>query len=782
RGLPSGVCPEAWAVRHPDVVTAVHRDYLNAGADIIYTATFGGNAFKLAEYGEKDVVGINRTLAALARKAAGRGALVAGDIAPAGKFVEPFGELPFEEAVEKVKLQVRGLLEGGVDLFVIETMMDIQEARAALIAVRELTDAFTMVTMTIEKDGYTLNGTTPQAALVTLQSLGADAVGCNCSTGPAEMLPLIAAMKPYAHVPLAAKPNAGLPRLMDGTTVFDMGPEEFGSFGPRLLAAGANLVGGCCGTSPAHIRALAAEVKKMRAAAPGRTALSAVSSAREALIFKDNDPVHIVGERINPTGKKTLQAALTHGNYAEVIRLAREQREKGAALLDVNAGLPGIDERNVLTRMVNLLSVKSDLPLVLDSSRPEVQKRALRVYPGRALLNSISLEKEKMEDLLPAAAFFRPMLVVLPLSGAVIPETAAERIAVLEKIMEEVFRYGFTPEDLVVDGLVMALSSNPSAPAETLKTIAYCREVLHLKTIVGLSNVSFGMPARKLINAGFLLQAAAQGLTLAIANPNEASLLEAKLTADLLRKSDENAARFIKVYGDRTFAAGTGSTAAGPAAATQASSADPAVALEQAVLDGAGEGIEQIVDLALAAGKKPLSLINEHMIPAIMRVGDLFSQKKYFLPQLLSSAQTMERGVARLAPLVSAQALEKKGKVLMATVEGDIHDIGKNIVCLLLRNHGFEVVDLGKNVSAERIVSQARQDQPQVIGLSALMTTTMEKMREVVDLARREGLSIPFLLGGAVVNETFAASLGARYAADGVAAVAAVNGLLGSAK
>jgi 5-methyltetrahydrofolate--homocysteine methyltransferase len=769
QGLPAGVCPEAWSVKNPEVVAAVYRDYVEAGADIIYTATFGGNAFKLAEYGEKDVVGINRALAALAKKAAGDRALVAGDIAPFGRFVEPFGEIGFEEAVRAVKLQVQGLLEGGVDLFMIETMMDIQEARAALIAVKETCPAFTIVTMTYEKDGHTLNGTDPVAALITLQSLGADAVGCNCSSGPQEMIPLIKKMKPFAKVPLVAKPNAGLPRLVGGKTVFDMEAEEFGSFGEDFRNAGANLLGGCCGTSPLHIRSLASRLKGRPGIQPARASIGAVSSSRKALVFTDNGPLVIIGERINPTGKKTLQEALLKNDFSFVHRLAREQLEKGATLLDINVGHPGVAEAETLARIVQLLSLKVDAPLVLDSAKISAFETALRVYPGRALINSLSGEKEKLQQLLPRAAFYGAMCIVLPLTGKVLPATLEERIPLINGILKEAERFGYTRDDLIVDGLVMALSSKPSAVSETLKTIAYCKRELGMKTLIGLSNVSFGMPARKQINAAFLIQASHEGLTCAIANPNEKSVMDAKVVSDLLRGSDPRSKQFIDYYRENPDENGPRPT--GDA------SADPGQEVERAILDGSDDQIEILIDCALEKGFEPLALVNENMIPAITKVGTLFAEKKYFLPQLLLSAETMEKGFRHLVPALKGTSYANKGKIIMATVEGDIHDIGKNIVALLLRNHGFEVIDLGKDVSAKLIVKKAKEVKPDVIGLSALMTTTMEKMKDVIDLANEEKLKTAFLLGGAVVTEKYARSLGASYARDGIEAVKRVQEL-----
>jgi 5-methyltetrahydrofolate--homocysteine methyltransferase len=768
KGMPPGVCPETWCIKNPATLMDVHTLYRDSGADVIYTATLGSNRYKLGEYDETDVKGINKRLAEIAKQALGRDFLVAGDIGPTGRFVEPFGDLTFKQAVTCFKEQAKGLLEGGVDLFIIETMIDIQEARAALLAVRELCDNFTIVTMTYDKSGVTLNGTDPLAALITLQSLGAHAVGCNCSTGPAEMIPLIKKMKPYAHVPLAAKPNAGMPVLENGKTVFRMGPKEFASYTKELVLAGANFVGGCCGTTPQHIKQLKQSIKNSFGGGPRKQSLSALSSSRGALVIEADAPLYIIGERINPTGKKKLQQELSEGLFKLVQKMAREQAQGGAALLDVNAGMPGIDERSLLLQLVKLLSVQTDLPLVIDSSSSQSIEDCLRLYPGRALINSLSGEKKKLDQLLPVIRHYGAMTIVLPVADNKIPRTAAERIDLIKTIVEKALDAGLKKEDLVIDGLVMAISSRPEAALETLKTIHWCRTSLGCSTVIGLSNISFGMPGRALINSTFLAQASAYGLTFAIANPAELSLMQSKLAADLLQGKDKDAAHFIAHCAHKQE----------PEQAPQKQSITPEQAVSEAILLGNREEIADLIKITLEKGISAEELINTYMIPAISQVGDLFEQKKYFLPQLLASAETMKLGFAYLKPLLKKNAAQQKGKILLATVEGDIHDIGKNIVALMLSNHGFKVIDLGKDVTAEKIVEQAKKERPDIIGLSALMTTTMIKMKEVIELAGKNNISCAFLLGGAVVTAEFARSLHTHYAKDGVAAVKKANELL----
>jgi len=771
RGLPGSVCPEAWCAAHPQALREVQQAYAAAGADIIYTCTFGANRLKLGEYRITDVRGLNEKMARLARLAAGPGVLVAGDIGPTGRFVEPCGDLAFEAAVDVFKEQVAGLLAGGVNLFVIETMMDIQEARAALLAVKETGDYFTIVTMTYEPGGRTLNGTDPVTALITLQSLGADAVGGNCSAGPAEMLPWIAAMKPYATVPLVAKPNAGLPRLVGQTTHFDMDAEAFGAWAVPFGQAGVNLLGGCCGTSPAHIAAVKTAAAGLTPAAPVRRSLGAVSSARTHLLLDREKPLFVIGERLNPTGKKQLQQELREGKMSLVRQMAREQESQGADLLDVNVGVPGLDEPPAMQAVIKAVTAAATLPLVIDAPKTATIEAALRLYPGRALINSISGEREKVAKLLPLVAKYGAMFILLPLTDGEIPATAAGRAAIVRQVYKEARRYGYTKEDIVVDGLVMTVAANPEAPRETLATVSWASRSFGCRTVLGVSNVSFGLPERKWLNAALLVLAQGMGLNMAIVNPAGEELSALKRAADVLMGRDRQAARYIAAYAG---ARQEGATV--PAAGKEVA---PGARIYQAVLEGNREDIVGLIEAALpaiAAGE----LVDQQMIPAIMRVGELYEKQTYFLPQLMASAEAMKKGLAHLEPLLQAAAGRPagKGRIILATVPGDIHDIGKNIVALMMRNHGYEVIDLGKDVAAAAILAAIKKHRPQVVGLSALMTTTMTAMRDVIAAARREGLAVPFILGGAVVTAAYAESLGAAYARDSVDAVRVIGGLL----
>ncbi len=770
RGMPSGICPEQWVIEHPEVIVDIQKEYVSAGSDVIYTCTFGGTRIKLDEFGLGDnTVEINRRLAQLSREAAGENALVAGDMAPTGRFIEPLGDLSFEECVNIYKEQVRGLLEGGVDLFVIETMMDIQEARAALLAVKESCDLPVCVTMTFDEGQRTLTGTDPITALITLQSLGADAVGCNCSTGPLQMVEIIRMLKPYARVPLLAKPNAGIPRLIDGKTVFDMQADEFGQFAGSFAEAGVNLMGGCCGTSPEYVRELRRSCKDLKPMSISSSLYSAVTSSRKTVFFGVDTPVTVVGERINPTGKKTLQAGLKEGSTQEIRRLAIEQTQKGADILDVNVGMHGIDEKSVMIAAIGVLGEVCDAPLSLDSSSPEVLEAALRIYPGRALINSISQEKAKLERLLPVAAKYGAMFVLLPLNDEGVPEKALQRREIVKHIFDKASEYGYQKNDIVVDGLVMTVSSNQEAAVETLDLIEWCSREFGCNTIVGLSNVSFGLPERGWINAAFLSMAIGRGLTMAIANPSSDLLMSIKLASDVLTGKDVNSKNYISQL------AGMEKPPVGEVCKTTENKTT-GERIHDAVLKGDKDGIGVLVDKAISENMGPRDIVDLFLIPAINQVGKLFDEKKYFLPQLIQSAHTMKKGFEHVEPLlkqdISGAPVDKASVVVLATVKGDIHDIGKNIVGLMLRNYGFQVHDLGKDVSARRIVDEAKRTNASIIGLSALMTTTMVEMREVIELARAEKCRCRFIVGGAVVNAEYAREIGADgYAGDAYEAV-----------
>ena len=786
-GMPTGVCPEQWILEHPQALIDLQRTYVEAGTDIVYAPTFTASRIKLEEYGLADrLEEMNRALVALSREAvAGSGALVAGVLTMTGKQLAPIGDLPFETLVEVYKEQARVLADAGVDLFVVETMMSLQETRAALIAIREVCDLPVMASLTYESDGRTLYGTDAKTAMVVLQSLGADAVGLNCSTGPMEMVSAVEQMREVANIPVLAKPNAGLPQLEDGVTVYRMTPEEFATAGTALVEAGASIVGGCCGTTPAHIKALADAVKGMPAPEIPTEKKRLLATERSVLEIDLDGSFLVVGERINPTGKKALQAELREGSLDLVCRMAAEQEENGAAILDVNMGMNGIDEKEMMLAAIEELTTASSLPLCLDSSNVEVLEAALRIYPGRALVNSVSLESEKINRLLPVVAKYGAMFILLPLSDEGIPATVEEKRGIVRTILERAYALGFTKEDIVVDGLTATVGANPDAALECFDTIHYCRNELGLATICGLSNISFGLPNRPFVNTAFLTMAIQQGLTMAIANPSQDLLMNAAFASDMLLHKPDSDIRYIsrmQVYEKHLAEKEASAQPVKKKAIVQESASDGETdAIFSCVLKGDKKHIVAKVEEALAAGEQPGDIISGKLIPAINDVGDKFEKQIYFLPQLIASASAMQTAIEHLEPLLArGDENGETATIVIATVEGDIHDIGKNLVVLMLKNYGYNVIDLGKDVAAEMIVNTAIKEQARIIGLSALMTTTMMRMKDVVELAKEKGCESKIIIGGACITESFAQEIGADgYSADAASCVKLVQKLLG---
>lgn len=789
-GMPIGVCPEAWILEHKEVLLNLQRDYVEAGTNIVYAPTFTGNRIKLEEYGLADrITEINTELVRLSREAVGDKALVAGDMTMTGQQLFPLGELMFEELVEVYKEQASILDKAGADLFVVETMMSLQECRAAVLAIKEVSDKPVMVTLTYNEDGRTLYGTPPEAAVVVLQSLGVDVIGINCSTGPMEMIEPVKIMAEYATIPILAKPNAGLPELVDGETVYRMTPEEFAEAGAALVEAGAAIVGGCCGTTPEHIAALTAKVKGMELITPLKSHRRILSSERKAVEIDLDGNFLVVGERINPTGKKKLQAELREGRLDLVRNMAMDQESNGAAILDINMGMNGIDELQMMKKVIYEVSSTVDCPLCIDSSHVDVIEEALKIYPGRALINSISLETEKMEKLLPVAAKYGAMFILLPLSDAGLPQNIAEKKAIINEIYDKALALGMSHADIVVDGLVATIGANANAAVECFETIDYCKNEKKLPTICGLSNISFGLPERGYVNTAFLTMAINRGLTMAIANPSQDLLMNAAFASDMLlnrpssdiryiehmNKFTEKNAQFETVRVNKTAA--SGEAASGEGRVSTELSENPVF---KAVLKGSKETIISEVDKALADGAEPDAIINDYLIPAINEVGELFNSKKYFLPQLIGSANTMKEAIDYLEPKMERKSAGGDMPTLViATVEGDIHDIGKNLVVLMLKNYGYNVIDMGKDVKCEDIVDLAIKEDAAIIGLSALMTTTMMRMKDVVELCKEKGCKSKVVIGGACITQSFADEIGADgYSKDAADCVKLVERLL----
>ena len=787
-GMPVGVCPEQWILENSEVLIDLQKRYVEAGTDILFAPTFTASRIKLKEYGLEDhLEEMNRKLVALSKEAAkGTNALVAGDLTMTGEQLYPLGDLMFEDLVDVYKEQAKIIAEAGADLFVVETMMSLQECRAAVLAIREVCDLPVMVSLTYNEDGRTLYGTDPVTAVVVMQSLGADAVGMNCSTGPEAMLEPIAKMAEYATIPLLAKPNAGMPELIDGQTVFNVEPEEFAEVGKKLVEEGAAIIGGCCGTTPEHIRALKEAVKGIPVKAPLQTKRRMLTSERKSVEITLDGRFMVIGERINPTGKKKLQAELKEGSLNLVRTMALEQEENGASILDINMGMNGIDEKEMMLRTIYEVTSTVDCPLCIDSSHVDIIESALRIYPGRALINSISLEKEKFEKLLPIAKKYGAMFILLPLSDEGLPKDSAEKHGIIRTIMDEAVRIGMAKEDIIVDGLVATIGANPNAALECFETFSYCKNELELPTACGLSNISFGLPERTYVNTAFLTMAIANGLTMAIANPSQELLMNAAFASDMLLNKKESDIRYIermnflseKYAGmERVMVQKTpaGTSAAGGETRKESTGSG----VFQAVLKGNKEHVLEEVKKMLDGGAKPDEIINEHLIAAINEVGELFDKKKYFLPQLISSANTMKLAIEYLEPMLERSNTEAMATIVVATVEGDIHDIGKNLVVLMLKNYGYHVIDLGKDVPADVIVDTAMNEGAKVIGLSALMTTTMMRMKDVVELAKEKGCTAKIVIGGAAITESFSDEIGADgYSKDAAECVKLVERLL----
>lgn len=788
-GMPAGVCPELWILQHEEELLRLQRAYVEAGSRIVYAPTFSGNRIKLGEFGLADQIGdLNRRLVELSQRAVQGKAFVAGDLTMTGRQLAPMGPMDFEELVDVYKEQIGYLAEAGVDLLVVETMMSLQESRAALIAAKECCpDLPVMVTMTFEADERSLYGTDPETAAAVLSSLGADAVGANCSTGPDKMEEVIRRMAGASRVPIIAKPNAGLPSLNQaGKTVYDMEPEEFGRQMRRLAQAGAGILGGCCGTTPAHIAQLVENLPEKSLCFSPRQEKRILTSERRAVSFGLQDPFLIVGERINPTGKKKLQEQLREGNFDLVAQFAQEQEKNGALVLDVNMGMSGIDEKAAMLQAIEEIAAVSDLPLSLDSSHIDVLEAALRRYPGRALVNSVSLEKEKFERLLPLVKKYGAMFILLPLSDEGLPRSPEEKSAIIDRIVDRALELGMSRQDIVVDGLVTTVGANRSAALETLATIRDCRQK-GLATICGLSNISFGLPERGFVNAAFLTMAIAAGLTMAIANPNQELLMAAAYAGDLLLAKEESDIRYISFAQEAKDQKPTATPPEGGSQESGSCSAvlketwqDAAQRVQEAVLKGNRRKIEALTQEALDAGASPQTLLNGYLLPAINQVGELFDTGRYFLPQLIAGAEAMKLSIGVLEPLLlQSGAMENMPVVVIATVQGDIHDIGKNLVALMLKNHGFQVIDLGKDVPKETIVDAAEKNGAQIIALSALMTTTMQEMRNVIALARQRGVKAKIIIGGAVITQDYADEIQADgYSRDAAEAVKLAKRLL----
>lgn len=780
-GLVAGEVPELWCLTHADAVTAVHRAYVEAGSDVVTTNTFGANRLKLA--GAAAVDDVFAAAVACARAAGAR--YVAADIGPTGALLRPLGTLSFDEAYDLFAEEVRAAARAGADLFIVETMTDLAEAKAAYLACRENTDLPVIVTMTFGEDGRTFLGTSPEVAAVTFDALGADAVGINCSLGPTELLPLAKRMRAVTAKPLLVQANAGLPHVEGDATVYDIGPEAYADAVRALVDAGVDLVGGCCGTTPAYIRLLDRIVSDRRPTPHAVEPALTVTSAQNLVALPQGaGRIAVVGERINPTGKKRLQEALSAGEIDYVVSLGISQQEEGADILDVNIGLPGIDEAELLPRVVEALCGSVSLPLMLDSSDPLALEAACRRYPGIPIINSVNGSPESLEAILPIAARYGARLVGLTLDERGLPATAEERLAIARRIVSAAGDAGIAPERLLIDCLALTVSTDQTQAGETLAAIGRVKRELGTYTTLGVSNVSFGLPERPLLNATFLAAALGAGLDAPILNPGSARYRDTVNAYRVLNAQDAGSQRFIERYADWTdpYRAHTApapahaSSSEGAPAQRDTGAREPAPdgsALKRLVISGRKGEVAACVRELLAA-TDPLAVINDELIPALDEVGARFEAGTYFLPQLMASAEAAGAGFDVIRAALPADAAASKGALCLATVKGDIHDIGKNIVRMLLENYGYRVYDLGRDVAPEDVLACVRAHDLKLVGLSALMTTTVKSMQETIELIHREEPEVRVFVGGAVLTRAYARAIGADFYAKDAAASARI--------
>lgn len=778
-GLPAGECPERYNLEEPDKISKIHQLYLNHGADIIETNTFGACRIKLDHYGLGDQTeAINLKAAAIARSCAGTKAKVAGSVGPTGKLIYPLGELTFDEAYDAFYEQICALDKGGVDLILIETIIDIQEMRAALLSAKDATKKPVFCQLTFQEDGRTVTGTDPETAAVILEALGADVLGVNCSLGPAQLIPIVKTLAAATSLPLSVQPNAGMPELIQGETVFPMSPSDMAAYIPELIEAGASYIGGCCGTTPDHIRAmkeatLAYLAEKTPPARPAKKRTAVITSRSKCVYIGPDLPPAIIGERINPTGRKTLQQDIKDGKFMLVKKEALAQARAGAAILDVNMGVPAIDQAVAMKEAIDQLAMLTDLPLSIDTTDVKALEAALKAYPGRALVNSVSAEPERIAEFLPLAKRYGAAILCLPIESGV-PKTADERLALIDKIAEAAYAHGFKEEDLFLDALVLTVAAEPTAPTELFKTLKLYQEKYPLSPITGgLSNISFGLPNRDLLNSTFTSMVLALGLKAPILNPYNPFMKDVLAAIAVFQGHDASGQKFSLNYAQTKTILQTETTKA-PAGTNEKPSEPKNIlaTIKQAVKDGEKEHIVSLVEQALQEGYKPLEITDHGLTEAMNEIGDDFGAGRCFLPQVMMSAETMRQAFLTIKKLIPAQAVRSEGTVVLATVKGDIHDLGKNIVAALLENNGFTVIDLGKDVPPESVAQAAKENKAHLVGLCALMTTTMPQIDKTIAVLKDQQIAVNVLVGGAVLTQDYADLAGANgYAPNGVAAV-----------
>lgn len=797
-GMPSGYDQNDYLLEHPEVVEDIHRRYVQAGADIIYSPTFTMNRQRQRQRAGRVEEDIRRLMAPAKAvreeaTAAGREILVALDMGPLGEMLEPMGALSFEEAYEAYAVLARAGAAEGANLIAIETMTDLYEVKAAVLAAKENSSLPVIVSMSFDEDGRTFTGTSLEVMAVTLEGLGVDAMGINCSLGPAQILPLIRKLMIFTDLPVFAKPNAGLPDPITGE--YDITCGQFVEYMRQYIAVGTDMVGGCCGTDPDYIRGVAEaarEADRPAAAEAGGTSVAEeAGSAAPKLTSRSRvvtvDHVTVIGERLNPTGKKRMKQALLEGDFDYVLGQAIDQAEVGAEILDVNVGVPGLDEATVLPKLIKRLQAVTDLPLQIDSSNPAAIEAALRICNGKPVVNSVNGEKKSMEAVLPLVKKYGAAVIALTLDEKGIPESAEERFAIAERIVNRAEEYGIPRQDVIVDCLTLTVSAQQEAVNETLKAVRMVKEKLGLVTALGVSNVSFGLPLRPLINRTFLIMAMENGLDLPIINPNDEDMMASIYAFNVLKNADETAAAYIGRYGGMTMGTGIGGRpaleGAQPGMASVSAQAAPTAQhdLFRAVRTGMeGETVMAVKELLQTEDE--MTVVNQYLIPALDQVGRAFEGGTLFLPQMLQAAAAAQAGfeVIRVRMAEWDRPEAKLGDVVIATVQGDVHDIGKNIVKVIMDNYGYRMIDLGRNVPVEEIVRAVKEKEIRLVGLSALMTTTLKSMEETIAALRAEAPACRVMVGGAVLTEDYARAIGADYyCSDAMKSVEAAQEVFG---
>ena len=760
-GLPAGELPERWNITHPEVVRKIHREYYEAGSDVVSTNTFGANPLKLSSRELDEVVRAAVENARAAAVGLSGERYVALDIGPTGKLLKPYGDLDFEDAVSAFSEVVKLGVKYGVDLIFIETMSDSYETKAALLAAKEASELPVFVSCAYGSDGRLLTGASPAAMVAMLEGMGADAIGANCSLGPKQLGGVVEELLRYASVPVIVKPNAGLPEVIEGRTVYDVGAEEFGREVLELVNKGARIVGGCCGTTPEYIKAISEHLPSAPIKVTQKS-YTLVSSYTHAVDF-GNAPI-LIGERINPTGKKRFKQALRESDVDFIVEEGLGQEKAGAHILDVNVGLPEIDEPRMIKSVVTALQAVCDLPLQIDTSDPIAMEAALRRYNGKAMINSVSGKAESMSAVFPLVKKYGGVVVALTLDEKGIPGTVEGRVDIARRILAEAQKYGIDKKDIIFDTLTMAVSADMGAAKTTLDALKRIHDELGCNTVLGVSNVSFGLPNRDILNSVFFANALGCGLTAAIMNPYSAEMMKSYYSYKALNSLDEGCADYVRFATSVDAASSVGA----PVAVAETS----AESLADAITKGMSDKAKELAS-SMLVNTPPLDVVKGEIIPALNFVGRGFEEKRIYLPSLLMAAEAAKAAFEPIsAALAASPDKAERLTVVVATVKGDIHDIGKNIVCLLLRNYGFKVIDLGRDVAPEDVLSAAGESGAAIVGLSALMTTTVPAMEETVRLIKAQLPMTRIIVGGAVLTEDYAAAIGAdKYAADAMEAV-----------